>query len=198
MISRGLLCFLSTVNASGSPASSHMGPQLSFDTDFRYPYPWEVVYGFVLSEKAKGPPDKAVTLVVEGNTYHYTIKLPWYARLTLGPTVQWDDVITLDMKERKLLEVGNNTSHCHRGTVNDISCWRVSPEDAQVTLYTKKVTFEFKTRAWGPGLIMRLGKPLISWFKVTSRQARVNDCEKIAVHLNSQSQATGTTAIPAV
>ncbi|CAM9775257.1 unnamed protein product, partial [Phaeothamnion confervicola] len=114
----------------------------------RYPFPWPVVADFVLSEKAKGPPDDNVRLQMDETRYFYHVRMPWYARLVLGKEVIWVDDIIKNKQRQVLLEIGQNFSNTDKGTITDLSEWFADPRDpANATLYTKIIEIHI-TYGW--------------------------------------------------
>eukprot|EP00903_Cladosiphon_okamuranus_P012326 g11557.t1 len=153
--------------------------------DFRYPFPWETTAAFVLRVKAKGPPDDMVTLEVDRNVFKYHVRMPWYARLVLGKTIAWNDVLQADPTTKTLSEEGINTSLRRMGTVRDCSCWRGCEEDPNVTLYSKRVDFDIRMRV-GPTIMMQVAQPLMRWFRTKSHLCRELEVEAIREFIESE------------
>eukprot|EP00752_Nemacystus_decipiens_P007186 g6435.t1 len=157
--------------------------------DFRYPFPWETTAAFVLRVKAKGPPDDMVTLEVDRNVFKYDVRMPWYARLMLGKSIAWHDVLLADPTTKTLSEDGINMSLRRMGTVRDSSCWRGCEEDPSVTLYTKRVDFDIRMPV-GPTIMMQVAQPLMRWFRTKSHLCRELEVQAIRDFVEAEKDDT--------
>lgn len=168
-----------------APTTKPVGPHLSIEMHYEYPFPFRRVEEFVVREKKKGPPDDNVTLRVEGMMFHYDVRMPWYARPFLGRSVHWVDEVSVDPIDKKMTEIGRNWSLTERGSVIDTSTWWESPDDPEVTLYKKTVEFDIKA-SWSAELIVRISTPLIHWFKVKSAACRANEIKVMNAEIDGE------------